>query len=252
LSMREKNTVFHRNKRKKMPLFRYIKSVFVLFLLPCMFFSCSTLKKESLYDFQTASLFGMIYDYDNKPCSDVKTTVDGEEGPSSDINGRFVIQSLSRGEHQITCTKDGYETVSLSFHFVSRNQVLYVRMISFNQLLDRAEKAIEYQQWEEGENLIQRAEQIQQNDPLAQYLKAVLLKERGEAQKAAEVLLNVLNTGFKGPYVYLALADIYQYQLNYLHEAAGYLEAYLKMESNWEVQKRLEKLKRELENSTIK
>jgi tetratricopeptide (TPR) repeat protein len=233
-----------------MKAFLRAMQVVTVFLI-CTIFSCTTLKQESLYDFQTAPLFGMIYDYDNKPCPDVKTTVDGEEGPTSDINGRFVIRSMSRGEHRITCMKDGYEKVSMAFQFTSRNQVLYVRMISFNQLLDSAEKAIDCQHWKEGKSLIQRAERIKQNDPLALYLTAILLKERGEAQQAVEVLLNVLNFGFQGPYVYIALADIYQYQLNDFHNAARYLEKYVKVESNWEAQKRLDELRMKIENLDI-
>ncbi len=247
--MGEKSSVLSLSKRK-MKAFHRAVHVALVFLL-CTIFSCTTLKQESVYDFQTAPLFGMIYDYDNKPCPDVKTIVDGEEGPTSDINGRFVIQAVSKGKHRVSCTKDGYEKVSMTFQFSSRNQVLYVRMISFNQLLDSAEKAIEDQRWEEGKNLIQRAEQIKQNDPLALYLKAILLKERGEAQKAVEVLLSVVNSGFRGPYVYVALADIYQYQLSDFHNAAQYLEEYLKMEFNWEAQKRLEELRRKIESNVV-
>jgi len=218
----------------------------LLFLLPLLLCSCATREKTTVYDFQTAPLFGMIYDHDNVPCANVKTRIDGTDGPVSDINGRFIVQSLSRGEHHIVFTKEGYETESLIFQFLNINQVLYVRMISFEQLLEKVEDAIEYHRWEEGEELLERAEQIQQNNPLARYLHAILLKEKGETEKSVEILLGILRTGFKGPYVYLALGDLYQYRLGDIPEAAHYLEEYLKLEANREVQKRLEELKEEM------
>jgi tetratricopeptide (TPR) repeat protein len=228
---------------------RFSRSLPTLFFLlfPVVFISCTTLKKENPAQFETSSLFGMIYDYDNRPCTEVQISIDGREGPTSDINGRFIIQSLARGEHQMRFTKDGFETESLRFNFLNRNQVLYVRMISFGQLLEEAETALALQQWEEANDFIRRAENIKAGDPLARYLYAILLKERGRAREAADVLRGILGAGFTGPYVYLALADIYQYQLHDLEEAAGYLRDYLNIESNREAQKRLEELNTEIE-----
>jgi tetratricopeptide (TPR) repeat protein len=230
-----------------MALFQRPLPTLMLLLFPVVFISCSTLKKENLSRFESSSLFGMIYDYENRPCSEVQVTIDGKEGPTSDINGRFIIQSLTRGEHQMTFTKDGFETESLRFNFLNRNQVLYVRMISFGQLLEKAETSLSLQQWEQAYDFIRRAENIKEGDPLAGYLYAILLKERGRAREAADVLRGILGTGFTGPYVYLALADIYQYQLHEPDEAVHYLKEYLNIESNREVQKRLEELQSEIE-----
>lgn len=246
MNTKARNTAFHATRSRSMS-FRMNTHTAALLLLPLLLFcSCATNNKTTVYDFQTAPLFGMIYDYDNTPCANVRMRIDGADGPVSGINGRFIVQSLSRGEHRIVFTKEGYETESLSFQFLNKNQVLYVRMISFEQLLEKAEDAIEYHQWEEGDELLKRAEQIKGNDPLARYLKAVLLKEKGEAEKAVEILLEILRSGFKGPYVYLALGDLYQYQLQDIPEAVRYIEEYLKLEANREVQKRLEELKKEM------
>jgi tetratricopeptide (TPR) repeat protein len=248
LNMKGKNIAFHTGKSGRLFFQVNTQKAALLLLLPILLCSCATKDKTTVYDFQAAPLFGMIYDHDNTPCSNVRTRIDGTDGPVSDINGRFIVQSLSRGEHHIVFTKEGYETESLTFQFLNINQVLYVRMISFEQLLEKVEDAIEYQRWEEGEELLQRAEQIKQNNPLARYLHAILLKEKGNAEKAVKILLGILHSGFKGPYVYLALGDLYQYRLQNIPEAARYLEEYLELEVNREVQKRLEELKREMGN----
>jgi tetratricopeptide (TPR) repeat protein len=198
-----------------------------------------------LYEFSRAPLLGMIYDYDNKPCSNSLVTVDGQEGPRSDINGRFITKPLSKGEHRITIEKEGYEPVPIVFQFLNRNQVLYVRMISFNQLLKELESAIEGGRWDEAHKLIERAEKIKRDDTVENYLKAMFFKERGFFEDAIEVLNGIIAMGFREPHVYLSLADIYQYQLNDAAHASKYLEEFLKSKRSREVEKRLESLKSE-------
>ncbi len=192
----------------------------------------------------------MVYNYDNQPCSGALVMIDENEGPRTDINGRFVIQSVSKGKHQITVTKDGYEKLDFSFEFLNKSQVLYLRMISFNQLLNEIEKSIENRNWKEGEKLIERAEKMKENDPVELYLKAILLKEKGDVEDSVDTLLNILDLGYNEPYVYLALADIYQYRLNNPAEAIKYIEEYLKLKRNSEVQERLIKLKMEADRES--
>ena len=212
-----------------------------------LLFSCAT-KKDTIKEFETAPLFGMVYDYDNKPCSDAKVLIDGKEGPFTDINGRFVVQSLSRGKHSIIIKKEQYEDALVSFNFLNKSQVLYVRMISFDQLLKETEKAIAIGKWKEVESLFERAEKIKKDDPVAEYLKAIYFKEKGEIEKAEDILLEIIGKGHKLPYVYLSLADIYQYYLDDPTKAAENLEQYLKLEANHEVQKRLDLLNKELQS----
>lgn len=226
-----------------------IKRCFFLFFL-LFFVSCTTTKKDNLQDFSEAPLFGMVYNYDNQPCSGALVMIDENEGPRTDINGRFVIQSVSKGKHQITVTKDGYEKLDFSFEFLNKSQVLYLRMISFNQLLNEIEKSIENRNWKEGEKLIERAEKMKENDPVELYLKAILLKEKGDVEDSVDTLLNILDLGYNEPYVYLALADIYQYRLNNPAEAIKYIEEYLKLKRNSEVQERLIKLKMEADRES--
>ena len=158
-----------------------------------LFFSCATRKPQDLSDFESAPMYGMVYDYENQACADTLIIINEERETRSDINGRFIITDLLRGNHQITAKKEGYETISFSLYFTNRSQVLYIRMISFYQLLKNIENEIEAQNWYEVELLMARAEKIKTDDPIQQYLKAVYMNQTGQPENAIEILLNIID-----------------------------------------------------------
>jgi predicted Zn-dependent protease len=198
-------------------------------------------------EFPKAPLFGMVYDFDNQPCSGARIVLDDEEGPQTDINGRFIIGSLSSGEYKIQVKKEGYEELTANFKFSNKNQVLYLRIISFNQLLRKAEYALEKKRLKETGELIQRVEAIDADDPVAMYLKALYLLECRKPEEAVKILNKILAKGYSEPVVYITLADIYQYRIDNAGKALFYLEESLKMQRNYKIEKRLEALKLELE-----
>ena len=204
--------------------------------------SCAT-KKKSLNDFKEAPLLGMVYDYDNRACSDTLIIIDEIEEARSDINGRFIIDNLSQGVHLVVAKKDGYETLSFEFDFRNRSQILYLRIISFHQLLKNVEDAIAAREWEEAASLNERAEAIKKGDPIQLYLKAIYLNDKGNPEDSAQILLKIIKDGYNEPVIYLTLSDIYQYKLNNPPEAIKYLEEYLKYENDRETQQRYEMLR---------
>ncbi|HEB11954.1 MAG TPA: carboxypeptidase regulatory-like domain-containing protein [Spirochaetales bacterium] len=111
--------------------------------LALSFSSCLTKDRAASMEFAKAPLFGMVYDFDNQPCSGALIVLDDEEGPQTDINGRFVIGYLPSGEHKVQVKKEGYEELTANFKFSSKNQVLYLKLISFTQLLRKTEYALE-------------------------------------------------------------------------------------------------------------
>lgn len=228
--------------------FKHVKQISfytVIFLSILLFFSCATTRKKSPDDFTEAPLLGMVYDYDNRPCPEALIIIDDNEEVMSDINGRFIISALSRGNHSVTSKKEGYETLSFSFEFLNRTQVLYLRMISFHQLLIEIENTIEKREWDEVESLNKRAEEIKKDDPVQLYLKAVYLNEKGHPEDAVKILLGIIKDGFDEPVIYLTVGDIYQYKLDNTPEALKYIEKYLEFENDSEVRKRYEMLKEE-------
>jgi tetratricopeptide (TPR) repeat protein len=217
----------------------------ILFSVPALISQGGAKDDKSYQDFDEATFMGMVYDYDNRPCSDALIIIDEVEGPRTDMNGRFFLQSISRGTHEITIKKKGYEDLTIGFDFYSRSQVLHVNLISFDQLLDMADEAVSQGRLHESEQSLKRAEKIRPGDPVSQYLRAVICRERGDITGAVEVLQSILDGGYQGPYVYLTLGNLCEYHLCDCERAMFYLEKYLQYERNDEVEQRLIDLKAE-------
>jgi tetratricopeptide (TPR) repeat protein len=212
-----------------------------IFLLALL--SCATETRKTPYEFKNAPLIGMVYDRENKPCAGASVFIDEIEKASTDINGRFAVPGLSRGTHTVAVKKEGYEKEEFTFEFLSRSQVVYLRVYSFDQLLDEAEDAIAERSWAEAADLIERANAVKPDDPVGLYLEAVLFNEQKQYHEAKGRLERILSLGYNELYVYLALADIHQYGLDDQEAAAGYLEEYLALKDDDNIRDRLEELR---------
>ena len=205
--------------------------------------SCATQDKRGEISFQSAPLYGMVYDADNQPCAEVQLGVDGSAGPQTDIRGRFIIPELSRGGHAISAKKSGYETLLVSVSFLSRTDVLHLRMTSFGQLLAMGEKSLGEQRWAEAEACLRRAEKLDPEDSVLRYLLAIDAYKTGAFSTAADYLAAILASGNAAPAVYIFLADICEKNLGDPGKAVSHLESYLKLRPDPAVEKRLEEMK---------
>ncbi len=218
----------------------------VIFIALLLLFSCASQDKVDILTFDSAPLFGMIYDEDNQPCAAAKLTVDGNAGPSSDIRGRFLIPDLKRGQHTLTVKKEGVEELKLDFQFINKTDVLYVKVVTFAQLLSRAERALEERKWDDASGFLDRAEKINSGDAQYLYLRAVLAYKTEKYEDAVARLNAILAKGAKEPYVYLFLADIYEKNLKNKEKAIENLELYLTKQEDEEVRKRLDGMRSKL------
>jgi tetratricopeptide (TPR) repeat protein len=205
--------------------------------------SCATSNQA----YEKAPLFGMIYDEDNQPCVGVLLSLDGgagkeESGPMTDIRGRFVLPEVGRGQHVLVARKDGYEELSLKVTIMNRTDVLFLRMISFSQLLAGAEKAIEERKWDQAEAFLGRAGKLDSGDSVLLYLQAVKAYRTGSYAEAVGHLMNIVEKGTREPSVYLFLADIYEKKLDDKEKAVENLRAYLNVRADSETEKRLSDL----------
>ena len=198
--------------------------------------------------FDKAPLLGMMYDEENQPCAGVKLSVDGvtdnsDTGLVTDIRGRFMLPDLSRGAHALGATKEGYEPLNEKIYFLNRTDVLFLRMVSFGQLLAKAEKALEERKWDDAEAFLARAGKLNAGDSVLQFLRAVKAHRMGKYNDAIDLLNDMLARGVKEPSVYLFLADIYENSVEDPRKAIDNLEAYLARRADSEVEKRLTTLK---------
>ena len=201
--------------------------------------SCVTYREKRLREFTSASLMGVVFDAEQKPCVGALVTVDGREGPRTDINGRFLIESLTRGDHRIGVQKDGYESLETQVSFLQRTQVLYLSVVSQGQLLSEAEEALDRQKLADADDLLRRAEALNSEDPVGLYLRAVYFTKQDQPEQAVLLLEKILQPNRRQPAVLLTLADIYQYRIKDIRKAEAFLREYLALDNNPEVRARL-------------
>ncbi len=206
--------------------------------------SCASEKNVDQQTFDTAPLFGMVYDEDNQPCSGVELTVDNQPGPVTDIRGRFVVPDLARGSHAIVASKKAYESLSTSVMFLNRADVLHLTIVSFPQLLDRARQSLSALKWEEARTFLERAQSLDPEDAVLRYLYAIVSFRTGDYPGAVVFLKAILDGPTPpSPAVYLFLADLYQDKLNDPANAISSLASSLKLRADPDVERRLAALK---------
>ncbi len=213
--------------------------IICLILLPVL--SCRTAGKG---DFEKAALSGMVYDYENRPVSGVSIFIDEKFIISSDVNGRFILPDVKRGEHVLEFRKKGHERLVTDIDFLNRTQVLYIKILSLNQILNRVEELYEKKEWAEASDFLERGKAIDENNPLILYLEAVYEYKIKHYDNAEKMLQCLLDKGFNEPYIYLFLADIYEYNFLKKDKAVFCLERYLELRGSREIEERLKNLKK--------
>jgi len=166
----------------------------ILFLFTAtLFFSCqniSSIRRPS----DDGLMFAMIYDFDNNPVNAVTVYVNERRVAESDIQGRFILANMNRGEHAVRLTKRGYETLEGYFHF-DPLLVLYFRMINTSQLVAHAEIAMDRREFMIAESYIRRAISIEPNRPDILFLKSIAYFFQHRYQEAISVLHNLIRAG---------------------------------------------------------
>lgn len=220
-----------------------------IILISLLALSCKSAPEEGNFD--NSNLPGMIYDADNRPCEKVKITVfkidnEGNENElfsvPSDINGRFTLPGLSRDSYRVTAEREGYESISTDLYYSSRLDVLYLKIYSQKQILNSATEALRSRKFGNVEKLLIRSEKVNGNDPYHLYLSAVFYYDKDELNTAEEQLNRIVDLGYEFPYVYLLLADIYQYKLNDRNRALEQLKIYINLIDDMDIESRIGEL----------
>lgn len=163
---------------------------------------------KPIHEFSSAPLIGVTYDSNNRPCinAEISFLIEDEEAVKtaymtvkSDINGRFMIPDLRRGEHEILVKKEGFEDGRILLDFSDATLVLYIKLYSLKSLLDSAEKNLDKHDFTEAEAYLARALKVDSHSIEALYLQAVLLTLQNRTADAQEVinLIKELNPDFQ-------------------------------------------------------
>jgi hypothetical protein len=225
--------------------FIFISTAFLLLLIG----GCASSPKiVNDIDYENISLNGMTYNQEGLPVKKVLITIDNRISVVSDYNGRFTIPSIKAGDHTIQASCTNHEKYIGEFTLKEPSELLYISLVSFDELVSYSEKCIKSKEWAQADAYVNRALTVDKTDIRARYLQAVLLatKQRIERspEKAREILTQLLGEGYTNPAIYLFLADLSQYDFSDTTKACEYLTSYLKQRTDIGVEKRLNDLQR--------
>jgi predicted Zn-dependent protease len=209
-------------------------------IITVMLFSCAS---GPVIRHKTQALYGMIYDRDNRPVTNAAVYVNGKYQVSSDINGHFTIPDMKpKLSYSVSVEKQNYKTITLTISYMDPSYILYIHMPSGDQLLSEAESAIKEKNWQQAESLLEEAGKAGVDEVSLEFLRAVLAYSREQYDDALEILLELTVIEKNAPYLYLFIADIYQYKTSNPGKSRDYLERFLELSRNEDVEARLKVL----------
>jgi hypothetical protein len=177
-----------------------------LILLSLM--GCAT-NAEDPTNFESAPLYGMVYDYQNRPVKSVEISWNDSVIAESDINGRFFLSDLPRGEHTLSFSKDGYEHLTLEIQFQNRTEALYLKMRSAFDCLTEANTLISQNAYYEGSVMIEIGLSIDPENEGLLFLNAILNYKIGDFDASLARIRSLLeNASRKDDVIYQLLVDI--------------------------------------------
>lgn len=186
-----------------MSIFRAFGAVLSILI----FAACQTTQSDPT-DFESSQLSGLVYDYAGQPIKDVVITLDDVPAAVSDVNGHFILADVARGGHTIVAEGRDLEPLEVSIEFRSRRDILYLRMYSLANLLDKANAALLNSDFLQAQMFLDRASTVSPTGPQVAYLRAIFHLKLGDPEAAFGALELVLNQRLYGAPVVQLLKQI--------------------------------------------
>ena len=227
---------------------RYIYSLLLIITLVS---SCRSVDDGGFSQFSEAPLFGMIYDSESSPVVGAMVVLDDEKSVKTDINGRVLFSEVSRGEHSVVITKEGFEETRMVLNFSNRDQVLYSTLISMQNILDNLESSMQIGKITDAKSFLDRASKINSDDIRLRYLDVVYLVESKEYTEAFSKIGLLKKTYPDDPYITMTLAKILFYGLEQKAEALELLQNFPLSNRNEEFESLMKKMDSEINSEEI-
>ncbi|GHU96928.1 hypothetical protein FACS189483_01390 [Spirochaetia bacterium] len=164
--------------------------------------------KTTEFGWKVIPVNGMLYDFSNKPVPNYTIALGEKYTSLTDINGRFLLPRIPVGEYTITGRGDGYESYQSTIAINDRQQIIYIRIPTYKQLLSLADEAMTKNQLKEADAYITRA--YRTGGATAEvlfYLAAVRFRQRNY-YAAARLLEIAAEQGVNDMYVDRFLDDL--------------------------------------------
>ncbi len=167
------------------------KIIFSLIIL-LFFLSCQSNKISNLnYKDKESYMYGMVYDFENKPVENANIFINDSLVAQTDVQGRFILKANNSSKELTICIKkETYENISSKIIYDPIN-VLYFRLNNTQQLLVQAENALENNLYDESMNFIQRALLLSPNRIDIKYLECIVLYKKKQYQEALKKIKEI-------------------------------------------------------------
>lgn len=215
---------------------RLLKVLLIILILT----GCRTTPEEI-----STSLLGVVYDYKSNPLKSASIILKNEKEEykvSTDIDGKFMVPDMEFGEYEVTVECKGYKTTTTTMSHLDSQNVLIVRVYSYDDLLLKLQEHIGANEMDMASKAIESIEDIRTDDIYFNYLKSIYYIERGDYDYAESTLLKLEERSSGEAYISLLLADLYEYNLNNKKLAIYYLKRFLNREYTLTESNRLKEL----------
>ena len=144
---------------------------------------------------------GMVYDFDNRPVAGYHLKLNNDLEVVTDITGRFTFEKVKLGEYVLKGQSNAFEPYEGQVTIYDQNQVLYLRVPSFSQLINRTDKALEEDNLQEAETFLTRAVAMNSEHIDSLLYGAILVYRKNNIGQALELLGKVQQKGYTAEWV---------------------------------------------------
>lgn len=220
---------------------KYLLIIFVVIIAGC---KSTDLENPG----ESTSLLGVVFDKRSNPVKNASLTIKSLEDEilftmNTDIDGQFFIPELQFGNYivEIRAKRSAFTVIEIE-HFDIEN-ILVIRLPTFQDLISDLENSLRTDDIVASEKQISDLDSIDDKDIYYNYLKAIFLVKIEMYVEAKDLLLSIEDENYS--YIYLLLADIYEYHLDNKLAAIKYLKRFNNNEYNEDSILRFEELKNE-------
>ena len=191
------------------------KTVFIITTL-FLIFSCTT-RNEDIYlnrDLKKAKLLGRVITEEGLPLDGVRVRLTDIIETKTDINGRFLFNFLAYGTYKMKFEKKDYldEEYEFEYNFKNRKKLPYIKikMLSTNYLVNEGFEYLKERKYEKTKEIIDQLENINNEEEVVKYLKAIYLSENKKYDEALPILEDLKEKDRENIYYQLTLIDLYK------------------------------------------
>lgn len=140
---------------------------------------------------------GMVYDFDNRPVAGYHLKLNDDLEVVTDITGRFTFEKVKLGEYILIGESSRYEGYEGKVGIYSQDQVIYLRIPSFLQLINLTDKALEENNLQEAEGFLKRASAMNSEDIDVMIYEAILAYRYYNIEQAMRKIEQIKVNGYR-------------------------------------------------------